>query len=379
VLIVAVVGTYFELDWIMTRVTQSRLDKLEGVKGTFDHLHVTVFPPGYDIYDLSIRELPLHKSEEPIARAHRIEMKWSWKELLKLRLVRKIKIWDAKVVIHLKNEPSGKEKLAKQAKDYLPPPKNSREWLERQQAFRLERFEIIDSQVLIVDEKTKGHPRVWFHDVQAALENLASRRPLTYGKPALVSARGLLQHTGKLDLFVSADPLDEKLSFAGQARLRDLQLEDLYEYVAMKTGLQIPTGTFDVFAEFICKQGKLTGGIKPVLKNAKVRAAQPGLGAKIKAALADVAVKILSDRVPGRNAVATIIPIHGDINHPDVQMWPTVLAVVRNAFVEGLSASLSNLPPPQAQKKEGLITQARRTLSKGKHPPVKAQPQEGKK
>src|SRR3954470_20182750 len=99
VLIVAVVGVYFELDYIMTRVTQSRLNKLEGVKGTFDHLHVTLFPPGYDIYDLSIRELPLRK-EEPIARAHRIEMKWSWKELLKLRLVRKIKVWDAKVVVH---------------------------------------------------------------------------------------------------------------------------------------------------------------------------------------------------------------------------------------------------------------------------------------
>ena len=99
---------------------------------------------------------------------------------------------------------------------------------------------------------------------------------------------------------------------------------------------------------------------------------------EIKAALADVAVKILSDRVPGRNAVATIIPIHGDIDKPDVQMWPTILAVLRNAFVEGLSASLSNLPPPQAGKKEGIITQARRTLSKGKHPPVKAQPENHK-
>ena len=53
------------------------------------------------------------------------------------------------------------------------------------------------------------------HDIQAALENLASRRNLMYGKPVLVSGRAILQHTGKLDLFLTADPLDEKLTFAG--------------------------------------------------------------------------------------------------------------------------------------------------------------------
>jgi hypothetical protein len=167
------------------------------------------------------------------------------------------------------------------------------------------------------------------------------------------------------------------LTFAGQVRLQDLKLKELYEYVALKAGVQIPKGTFDLFAEFTCKRGVLTGGIKPVLKNAEITAAEPGLGAKIKAALIDTAVDIFSDRVPGRNAVATIIPIHGDLHKPDFQLWPTILAVVRNAFVEGLSASLSNLPPPQAEKNEGILRQARRTLSKGKHPPVKAQP-EGK-
>ena len=74
------------------------------------------------------------------------------------------------------------------------------------------------------------------------------------------------------------------------------------------------------------KRGVLTGGVKPILKNVKVKAADDKLGDKIKAALADVAVKILSDRVPGRNAVATIIPIHGDLKKPDVQLVPTILA-----------------------------------------------------
>ena len=90
-----------------------------------------------------------------------------------------------------------------------------------------------------------------------------------------------------------------------------------------------------------------------------------------------MAVKILSDRVPGRNAVATIIPIHGDLKKPEVQLVPTVLAVLRNAFVEGLSASLTNVPPPVG--KGGFFHQARQALSKKSRHPVEAKPNQGGK
>jgi len=128
-----------------------------------------------------------------------------------------------------------------------------------------------------------------------------------------------------------------------------------------------------MFASVTCKRGTLTGGVKPILKNVHVEAPDSGLGTKIKALLADVAVKISSDRVQGRNAVAAIIPIHGDLKKPDVQLVPTILAVLRNAFVEGLSSSLSNVPPPVDQK-GGFFHQARQALSKKSKQPIEAQP-----
>ena len=95
-----------------------------------------------------------------------------------------------------------------------------------------------------------------------------------------------------------------------------MALADLHQFTTIK-GLTLPEGLIDVFASVTCKRGMLTGGVKPILKNVKVEAADDKLGDKIKAVLADVAVNILSDRVPGRNAVATIIPIHGDLQAPE--------------------------------------------------------------
>jgi hypothetical protein len=93
----------------------------------------------------------------------------------------------------------------------------------------------------------------------------------------------------------------------------------------------------------------------------------------MKAWLADEGLRLFSDRVPERNAVATVIPIKGRLDDPDVQLWPTVLGVVRNAFVEGISSGFTHLPPATADKPQGKIEQIGNALKKDEGPP-KAQP-----
>jgi hypothetical protein len=55
-------------------------------------------------------------------------------------------------------------------------------------------------------------------------------------------------------------------------------------------------------------------------------------------------------------------------------MVPTILGVIRNAFVEGLASGFSNLPPKTAEKKEGVLKQTWQALKKGEGPP-EAQPE----
>src|SRR5205814_2366901 len=88
-----------------------------------------------------------------------------------------------------------------------------------------------------------------------------------------------------------------------------------------------------------------------------------GLVKQLEAFLADSAVEIFSDR--DRDAVATSIPIKGKVTHPDAQVLPTVLGILRNAFVESLAEGFGKVPPPTAEKKQGLIEQAKESLLGG--------------
>jgi hypothetical protein len=349
------------LNQIVTYATQKGLNRLQGASGTFKSLRVTLLHPGYDIYGLKVVEMPATARKEPLLYAEKIEMRWSWRELFHGHLVRRVNVWKARMSVPMRPGENGKP---------AQPPLEIAKVLESVPSAGLERLAVADSQVILVDEHHEGE-RLWLHNLELTLENLTSRKKLMHDLPLLVTIRSKVQNTGELTAFITMDPFDQGLTFAGSVELRHLALADLHQFTSIK-GLTLPEGSIDVFASVTCKRGKITGGVKPILKNVKVQAADDKLGDKIKAVLADAAVTLLSDRVPGRNAVGTIIPIHGELKKPDVQLVPAILAVLRNAFVEGLSSSLTNVPPPVG--KGGFFHQARQALSKKSKQPIEAKP-----
>jgi hypothetical protein len=84
-------------------------------------------------------------------------------------------------------------------------------------------------------------------------------------------------------------------------------------------------------------------------------------------------LRLVANPIPGGNAVGTVVSIEGRLDEPDVRLWPTVLRVVRNALVEGISAGFARRPPPAASEKEGVLTQTTPALQEDKGQP-KAQP-----
>jgi hypothetical protein len=210
--------------------------------------------------------------------------------------------------------------------------------------------------------------------MEVAVENIATRAALAEGRPTTVSSSARLGRSGDMTLFLSADPWAKGLTFAGRFQLQGFKTAELYDLIEAAANLHAPEGTIDVFAEFTAKDGKITGGVKPVLKNVKVRADDDGFLNRLKAWAVDKTLDLFSDRVPGRNAVATVIPIKGTVDSPKAQLWPTILGVIRNAFVQGITEGFAHVPPDTAGKKEGVLKQVKDALDDDKGPP-QAQPE----
>jgi hypothetical protein len=236
----------------------------------------------------------------------------------------------------------------------------------------IDHVDILDGQVAFVDVSRSERPELWVHDLQLSIENLTTRVHSGEGRPVLLTASGTLANSGDLSIFVTANPFEKGLTFSGRAAIVGLQTAELYRFIAPATKLQAPQGTIDIFVEFECRNGELSGGVKPVFKKVTIRPAEKNPFTVLKAWAADLAIKIFSDRVDPRNAVATVIPIKGTLTGPDVQLWPAIFGVMRNAFVEGLTSGFAHLPPVTAPEKQSVVKQGVDALT-GSQPP-KAQP-----
>lgn len=358
------------IDPIATHYTRKELNDAPGLSGDFQRVHVTVFPPGYEIHRLKVIQDPGGSWKQPLLYAERIGVTVDWRQLFRGHVAASARLDEPKIIV-AKHKPAEKAKeKAKEAKAKVP---DVRALLEHLFPARLDRVAVHDGELLFRDLSAERQPEIWLHDIQLTAENLATRRSLNQGRAATVNMRAKLGRSGVVTTFVSADPLAQPLDFAGQFQLRGWKLAELYDLEEPATKLQTPEGTLNVSAEFKAKDGAITGGVKPELRNVSVRPTEDNFGNKLKAWVADTSLNLFSDRVPNRNAVVTVVPIKGRLDDPDVQLWPTVLGVVRNAFTEGISSGFAHLPPPTADKKEGVLTQIKHALSKDAGPP-KAQP-----
>lgn len=369
VLIVLVVAIRLALDPVAAHFTHKALNEAEGIRGDFESVHVSVFPPGYEIHELTLIEEPGGNWKRPLLRAQRAAVEVEWRRLLSAELSTRLRIEEPKI-IYVKRPASPQPKKQ-------PMPDVDAQLRELIPA-RVDRIEVVRGEALYRDATTKGHPDLGISRIEVAAENLATRPELSSGRPATVSLSALLGKTGDLSAFVSVNPFADQLEFAGNASVRSWKVAELYEFEKAAADIQTPKGTLDLFAEFTAKNGAISGGVKPVLKNVEVRPAKDDLGTTLKAWVADTALDLFSDRVPGRNAVATVVPIKGRLDDPKAQVWPTILSVVRNAFVQGISSGFASLPPPTAKKDETVIEQAADALKKDEGP-AKAQPEGGEK
>jgi hypothetical protein len=243
--------------------------------------------------------------------------------------------------------------------------------LRKMAPFDVDRIEIHGGELVFVDMSKPARPELWLSELELSIENVASRPRLAEWRPVLLTASAKVQHSGDLAVFVTADPWSDKLNFSGRASLERLATKELYGFLADQVQLQLPGGALDLFVAFTVRDGKLTGGVKPVLANSQVRPVKDGPLARLKAWAAQLALSISSDRVRGRSAVATVLPLSGRLEKPKADLWPALTGVLYNAYVTGISAGFGGVPaippkvgdgqvdhaaPPAAAPKQGLTT-----------------------
>jgi uncharacterized protein DUF748 len=183
------------------------------------------------------------------------------------------------------------------------------------------------------------------HGMAMSIENFSTDRARSDGLPMLITGRGRIGRKGRCALFVTMNPWTDRLDFAGRVQIAGLQLEELSGLVQRRTEVRPTSGTLAVFVQFTVHDGQLAGGIRPILTNADVAAANSSLSSDVETWGVDAALDLFSRDVPGGERVAATIPLEGRLQDPQLPLWTALWTVIDNAFFEAVDAGFESLRP----------------------------------
>ena len=210
--------------------------------------------------------------------------------------------------------------------------------------FRIERLEVIKSTFGFVNQAARPAYRLQMTDTNLTIEHLGNQRR---DGPAVARLTGQLMGRGATDLTVTLQPQAGSADMDVTAQIEGADLVRLKDLVRAYGGFEITAGEFSVYSELRMKGGAIDGYVKPLFRGVKVgtddeAVAEKGFRHRLYAGLVGIGAKVLKNHLRGE--VATVVPISGRVDRPEIARWETAGRLLQNAFVKPLAPGYEPTP-----------------------------------
>lgn len=198
---------------------------------------------------------------------------------------------------------------------------------------RIDRLEVARSHFGFTNQAATPPYRLQLTDTTLTVEHLGNQRQ---AGPAIARLRGQLMGRGDTNVTATLKRQAGGADMDVTAQIEDADLARLKDLVRAYGGFDIAAGEFSVYSELQMRSGTLAGYIKPMFRGVEVgadgeAAAEKGVRQRLYEGLVGLGAKVLKNRP--RAEVATVVPISGRVDRPQIGRWETVGRLLQNAFL----------------------------------------------
>lgn len=323
-IVLVLLGLRIALPFWLTGHVNRTLSQLEGYEGRVEDIDLHLFRGAYQIEGPVIRRTSPPATGVPLFEATVIDLSISWRGLLRGALVGDVVL--RQPVLNFVDVPGEADQTGagrpwqEVARDLMP--------------LQVDHFAVVGGEIHWRNFQSEPPVDVYVQQIELSARNLRN----TLGKgdelPATITGEALAMNSGRLELDAAADPLDQPPDFDLDVRLLGTQLPELNPWLRAYTGLDAAGGELDVVLELAAQDGALTGYLKPLARNVDLVDMQQdaNLLDRLYESAAGLVVELLENQP--RDQLATRVPIEGRLDDAEVGVWPTLVNVLRNAFIE---------------------------------------------
>lgn len=335
VIILLLIITRLALPYIVKNQVNKVLDDMEGYTGYVTDVNLHIYRGAYSIEGLVLKEEEAEQ-EEPLLSIRNIDLSVEWKSIWKGAFVGEVIMENPQINFVATKEPLPKEEPTEEAEHWS-------ETFKSLMPLTVNEFKIIEGKIVYLDPHVQPKVNVHLDSLYLIATNLTNvednreRLPSSLKIAGRTVGGGVLKADGRINLLKEIPDLDLDME------LTNVDLTALNDFVEAYGKLDIERGQFSLYTELHLMNGKLDGYLKPFFENLKILnwekdKKEDGFFRAVWEAIAGLVSEGVENQP--RDRIATQVPIQGNVNQPDTDVWLTVVNILKNAFVEAFNKGI---------------------------------------
>jgi hypothetical protein len=329
VIVILLVGVRLYLPTLVKNYVNRILSELPEHQGSISGVELSLIQGSYKIEDMVITKRGNAAASDPLFAIPVIHLSVQWSALRHGRIVGEIEAIDPEMNILMVDGASDKSGSQTGADvDWTKP-------IKEIMPLQINRFSISNGKVAYKDPAQDPAIDIFIDDLELTATNFSNTEDSDHPLPSKIVATGSSIGGGQMYLTTRLNALKKIPDLDYEFKFEGIQLTALNDFTKAYSAIDFESGTMDMYSEMAVKNGNIEGYFKPVMNSIDIIDLKEDIKnplTLIWEGFASLVSEIFENQKTDQ--FATKVPISGNLNSPGVKVWPTVINVLKNAFIE---------------------------------------------
>lgn len=308
----------------LTNYVNKEISELDGYGGSVANIDIHLLRGAYQIHNLDI-----YKTDgglnEPFVAAEVIDLSIEWAALWDGVIVAEADIYNAGLTFAKSQTGEGAGWV---------------DFIDSLSPFDINRIEVHSGRLAYKDYAASPDINLFIRDIHALVTNIRNTEDKEVALPSDVNVNGTTIGGGLLKLNGGINVIKGTPDFDFGLEISDADLTALNDYAEEWAAIDFQEGNIGIYGELAAANGNVTGYVKPVASNISlidISNQDTNPFDVLWESIASVFLEIFENQPTDQFAMR--IPIEGNLNSPDRDMWSGFISIFSNAFGGAFSRS----------------------------------------
>lgn len=327
----ALAGRFYLPIWLKDYVN-AQINSIKGYNGGVDDIDVHLWRGAYTIHKLKINKtgsgMPV-----PFVSIDTTDLSIQWSALWHGRVVAEIDT--IRPVLNFAENKAGTDIQTGSGVNWT-------EQIKKLAPIDINHVTARDGKIYYRNYSTSPEVNIYITNMSGEITNLRNVEDKANPLPSKLTIKGKSIGGGTLNISGAMNILKKVPDMKIGAKLEHVKLPALNDYFMAFAFLDVEKGTFDLYSEVNVKNGALSGYVKPLARHIElINLKRDSNPVKLLwESIASVVIEVFSNQ--RKDQFATVVPLSGNIENVKTNTFETIIGILRNAFIEGLSRGLNS-------------------------------------